>query len=62
MYIMHDPVKIRNASGVNMSLIQIRPESVHKDKMRASNYRGNTQNNGKRKLALLLLLSPRNPC
>lgn len=39
MYIMHDPVKIRNASGVNMSLTQISPESVHKDKMRASNNR-----------------------
>lgn len=61
VYIMYDPLKIRNASVMNMSLIQICLVNVHKDKTKASNNEVNTQNNWKRKLALLLLLSSRNP-
>lgn len=37
MYIMYDPLKIRNASGVNLSLTQTCLENVQKDKMKASN-------------------------
>lgn len=57
---MYDPLKIRNAGGVNMSLTQTCLENVQKDKMKASNNEVKTRNNEKRKLALLLL-SSRNP-
>lgn len=62
VYIMYDLLKIRNVSGVNMSLNQICLENVHEDKMKASNTEVNIQNNENRKLAHPLLLSTRNPC
>lgn len=51
VYIMYDLLKIRNVSGVNRSLNQMCLENVHEDKVKASEKKVNTQNNGKRKLA-----------
>lgn len=62
VYIMYDLLKIRNVSGVNMSLNQMCLENVHEDKVKASNNKVNTQNNEKGRLAHPLLLSTRDPC
>lgn len=62
VYIMYDLLKIRNVSGVNMSLNQMCLENVHEDKVKASNNKVNTQNNEKGLLAHPLLLSTRDSC
>lgn len=61
VYIMYDLLKIRNVSGVNVSLNQMCLENGHEDKMKASNAKVNIQNNENRKLAHPLLLSTKNP-
>lgn len=45
VYTIYDLLKIRNISGVNMSLNQICLENVHEGKMKASNDEVNLQNN-----------------